>query len=746
MCAIAIGVSIATLGAIAEPTSVVFGGRLDDVVRAVALDGARNIYIAGTTYSPDLPGTSRAFQKELHGGDAFVAKFDAAGQLQWATYLGGRDAGLSKVPVVVPEVAHAIAVDPQGNVYVAGTTTSSDFPTVNAFQSSRSASGTSSDGFLAKIDPSGSRLIYSTYLGGAGGYSTVESIAAGPAGEVWAVGESSSSQFPTTDMSRAGSVIVAKFQSSGSPLWITRTGDNALRSVTPRLAVDSFGQLNVITAAGLIQLDASGRHENFRWRADATMPRDVAAGAMGSVIVSGGASAGLAVRNAWQPEFDPAGTGFIAVLNARGVPDAISYVPGGSPAVASDGAGNIHAALTLNAVTKAPDGVRVPEHPDGPIFTTIDRGDTWTWASRGLYGAVKTLAIDAERDVLYASGEFGVFRSTDRGGSWSLWGTVDETNRGPLGASLIAIDPRDPTTMYGGNSNLYRLDQDGRVKTLLRRSTAGVGGFRVESVAVSPHDGAVWLGTGSGLEVSFDRGHTWAKRDSGFPTSQGFTVTPRRIFYDSQHPASVIVRLRTGHIMRTSDNGLTWQSVGLPANASSTEDYDFAVDPIDPEHLFLGSFLRGFFISSDGGRRWAATFSYPTSVGALAVSPVPPYQVYARYRPLSSDGTIIFSGDRGASWHAARHASQRRLPNMVVPHPTDRDRAFSVADVVGAPFVMRMDRIGMSPTYRSSFSSMFREGTIGALTASVDGETILALNGPGSSGGSDVTILRIPRN
>lgn len=138
-----------------------FGGRGSDEAAAIAVDGYRRVYIAGYTNSADLPGTANAFQKERAGtSDAFVAKLNASGsEIEWASYLGGT----SPAPSAEDEGAAAIAVDPDGCVYVAGTTVSQDFPVVRAVQPKLAGKR---DGFLAKINATGEKIIFSTYAGG----------------------------------------------------------------------------------------------------------------------------------------------------------------------------------------------------------------------------------------------------------------------------------------------------------------------------------------------------------------------------------------------------------------------------------------------------------------------------------------------------------------------------------------------------------------------------------------------------
>ena len=136
--------------------STLLGGKGYDWAQGIALDKAGEATVTGWTKSADFPTTRRAFDKRSHGGeDAFVARLNAAGsKLVYSTYLGG--AGNDR--------GRGIAVDAAGNAYVTGATDSADFPTTKNAKAGRQAGN--QDAFLTKLDTSGSRLGYSTYLGG----------------------------------------------------------------------------------------------------------------------------------------------------------------------------------------------------------------------------------------------------------------------------------------------------------------------------------------------------------------------------------------------------------------------------------------------------------------------------------------------------------------------------------------------------------------------------------------------------
>lgn len=176
--------------------STYFGGSSADYGNAVAIGPSGNVYVAGTTYSGDLPAVS-AFQPVNNSPaqrDAFVSAFDPTGQrLLFSTFLGGKGSY---------DIAHAVAVDASGGVYVTGETHSLDFPvTPGAFQRDASI-WAGSDGFVAKLSPDGRTLVFSTFLAATGSAPSFEScyaIAVGRDGSVTVGGDTSTPTWPVTE-------------------------------------------------------------------------------------------------------------------------------------------------------------------------------------------------------------------------------------------------------------------------------------------------------------------------------------------------------------------------------------------------------------------------------------------------------------------------------------------------------------------------------------------------------------------
>lgn len=167
--------------------STFVGGSGPETGEALALDGNGRPHVAGTTSSADFPAGPGALDTTLGGtSDAFVLRLDAAGaQREAATLLGGSDG----------DTGAGVAVGPQGELVLAGTTSSTDFPTTpNAHDG---VQGGNSDAWVAVVDATGSSLVHGTFLGGSGGDSG-EAVACDGAGTVWAAGVTSSGDFPAT--------------------------------------------------------------------------------------------------------------------------------------------------------------------------------------------------------------------------------------------------------------------------------------------------------------------------------------------------------------------------------------------------------------------------------------------------------------------------------------------------------------------------------------------------------------------
>jgi uncharacterized protein (TIGR03437 family) len=179
------------------------GGARRDTAAAVAVDPSGNVYLAGETNSLGISAAS-AFQSNLAAEtDAYVAKFTNTGALLWITYFGGSRS----------ELALGVATDSAGNAYVAGNTLSPDLPASGAQRALGSTDAY--DGFVAKINPTGTNLAYATYIGG-NGEDWVRGVAVDSAGGAWVTGWTRSANFPVQSAFQGG------YAGGGGDAFLTR--------------------------------------------------------------------------------------------------------------------------------------------------------------------------------------------------------------------------------------------------------------------------------------------------------------------------------------------------------------------------------------------------------------------------------------------------------------------------------------------------------------------------------------------
>jgi hypothetical protein len=339
------------------------GGAGIDSGSAIAVDGSGNAYVTGTTRSADFPATSGAFDttqndQALDSFDVFVTKLNAAGtDALFSTYLGGADR----------DFGNDLAVDSNGNVYVAGATRSADFPTTaGAFDTTRNTVTTAYDGFVAKLSAAGSSLTYSTFLGGdeLGGADAANGIAVDGSGAVYVTGAITASDPAVAD------AFVKKLDTNGASLAYTRMLSGTGNDGGKRIAADGNGGVAIAgdtqsndfpATAGAFQttfgggsalpggafrpdafvarLDASGAvvYATYLGGTDSDTAGDVAINSSGEVYVTGTTVSANFPTVAGAPDTALSGNeAFVARLNSNGSGLVYSTFLGGG----SDDGGN----------------------------------------------------------------------------------------------------------------------------------------------------------------------------------------------------------------------------------------------------------------------------------------------------------------------------------------------------------------------------------------------------------------------
>ena len=216
-----------------------------DIATGIALGTDGSVYIAGSAYSLNFPTTAGAFQTANRApsdyANVFVSKFNSSGTtLLYSTYLGGNGVG--------GEQGCGIAVDSSGSAYVTGSTSSANFPTTaGAFQTVYKATATyPSNAFVTKLSPTGTALVYSTFVGGST-YDRATGIAIDSSGDAYIAGYTHSTDFPTTPgtfqrtFHGQANAFVAKLNPLGTALLYSTLLGGSVYDQANAIAIDSSG-------------------------------------------------------------------------------------------------------------------------------------------------------------------------------------------------------------------------------------------------------------------------------------------------------------------------------------------------------------------------------------------------------------------------------------------------------------------------------------------------------------------------
>jgi hypothetical protein len=326
-----------------------------DGAESISVDSEGNLVLS--TALGELKQRRPVVYQEIDGERRLIeARYVLEGPFEVALDIGRYDSSFALVidPVIAyvgylgganDDAATALAVDEAGNTYVAGYTMSTDFPLASPYD--RKIGRPDIDVFVAKFNPSGSALIYSTYLGGPLGRDMPSAIAVDGSGSVYVTGQTSAGDFPTTTGAyqkgtAGGGSFVAKLAPGGSALAYATY---VLGATTSAIAVDPDGRVLLtgaansafVTTAGAFQpasrspagtnafaarLEANGRAMSFATflgGAASDVGTGVAVAPDGSVVVAGHTTShDFPVRNAQQPSLAGSKDGFVARLDSSG--------------------------------------------------------------------------------------------------------------------------------------------------------------------------------------------------------------------------------------------------------------------------------------------------------------------------------------------------------------------------------------------------------------------------------------------
>ncbi len=391
--------------------STLLGGSSFEQGNSIARDSQGNIYLTGNTNSTDFPVTANAVQNsfgggESFGGDAFVAKISPEGNLLYSTYIGGSG----------DEFGTDIAVDNAGNIYISGTTTSANFPTVNALQSNYNGGQFFGDAFVTKISADGSTILYSTYLGGQDDDES-NAIAVDNSGNVYVAGNTGGvSPFPLQPIPGVGD-----FPTTPNARQDRLASDFNRDVFVSKISPDG-GNLVYSTLLGGNDFD---------------VPNDLVLDSSGNVYITGNTrSPDFPVVNATQGTLGGDRDVFIAQLNSDGSDLLYSSFYGAGDGdtgegIALDNAGNIYVSGSSGTRIIGGDAA-VPPEGDFPTFNAFQS----TFGGGGSDGII--IKINSDRSLGYAtylgrdSGEFATKIAVDSAGSAYVTGNTSSGIFPPL--------------------------------------------------------------------------------------------------------------------------------------------------------------------------------------------------------------------------------------------------------------------------------------------------------------------------
>ncbi len=468
--------------------STTLGGTDIDQAVAIAVDGTGRAIVAGTTASANFPGPSQ-IQGNIGGRiDIFVVRLNPDGSaIEFATWLGGAS----------NDNAGAIALDETGNVYLTGTTSSTDFPvTTGALQSALVGV---SDAFVTAIRADGSGLVYSTYLGG----NNIENglgIAVNQTGEAYIAGWTQSTDIAIAGLTDAAISTPLYFSADNGANWSARRGGLKASDIKALAFPPSVANLvYAATSIGIFKSTDGG----VSWQETSSMLQPFAGSRVSAMAVdpADASTIFVAALNAIYKSADGGQTFQFSSNGIFSLVNEVIVVPG-QPS-------RLYAGTSLGA------------------YRSVDGGASWQQINTGLtlspFGGtparVQRLAVDpVNSQILYAATSFGVYKTTNGGDNWTVAGT------GITQSSIltVVIDPLNSQTLYAGgdpfSGNLYKSTDGGATWVLSNQGLTGqnlsvvVNGITIDPVTTS----VLYVATlSNGIFKSTDGGVSWSPSNTG---------------------------------------------------------------------------------------------------------------------------------------------------------------------------------------------------------------------------------------
>ncbi|MGC4055291.1 MAG: SBBP repeat-containing protein [Paludibaculum sp.] len=575
------------------------------------------------------------------------------------------------------DTVNAMAKDDQGNLIVAGSTTSAELlVTAGAVAHERG------DVFVQKLKADGSAILWTARLGGTQAEGAT-AVAVDAKGDVYVTGWTASSDFPTSAnaFQRFGQggddAFVAKLSAKdGSLVYCTLLGGT--KDENPdAMSVDS---------TGVVAITGHTTSTNFPTQA---------AGSRGAF--SAGPGAMIARLNA-------AGTALVSstVLTGNG------WVEGYGIASLPDGTLQLAGAATASDLPMVKSFQKV--HQSAGVWHSGNAGRTWIPGADGMRGIQgESMVIDPSNpQILYAATDRGVYKSTDGGINWIA------SNSGLTSAATqyLVIDPKTPTTVYVATSTVgaFKTTDGGASWSAANSGLAK----SVWQLAIDPQNPKTLYATtnSSGIMKSTDGGANWISANTGIDEYYPYII---QIAIDPQTP-STLYAAGYLYVYRSRDSGLTW----TPLNAGPFDEiYDsIHIDENNPSTIYASSVFSGSYRSTDGGASWQSMRSglspyltvYEFRAGTNA-----PGVVYA-----ATDQGIYKSLNYGQTWSLTSYELSNHYIYGLALNPLDKNILYSCGQLAPDGFVMHLDKDGQT-ILQSSYLGGDGEDYIYAMAVGSDG-------------------------
>lgn len=572
--------------------------------------------------------------------------------ITYSALLGG---GLSS------SYAYAIALDTSGNVLIAGYTYAADFPLVNAAQSTFNT--TCSVGFVTKINPAGTELLYSTFLGGSN-CDYLEGLAVDSSGSAWVTGFTGSSNFPVLNAAQSvyggnTDVVVAKLSAEGVLQFSTYLGGNSYDSGAG-IAVDSAGNGYVTgyTDGSFPATAAMPQPANECCHAFLTKYGPAGTLVYSAILGGNSSDGGKAVAvdasgDAWvtgysysstftgapttagaQPVNNGGEDAFIAEVNPTATEMLYFTFLGGTGydwgnAIALDSSGNVYIAGQTNSTGLA----------------TIGAAQTAEGGAYDGFAAKLSVSGNAFTYITYLGGsrnEYLTGMALDKSGNVYLAGYTDSANfptQAPVQASLP-----------GNEVSLYSSTNSGGTWSASDTNIPGA----VFNLSINPSGASEVVITESGIYRTANGGATWTQQfNSSFYSSADLSRSPAS-------PGTIYVIQCCSSIYQSTDDGVTWNYMGY-TNFNGYPNGILA-DPLTADTVYAYGYSSPYvWVSTNGGATWSGAGTglpnsqvesmVATSDGSLYVA--------------TNTGGIYKSSNQAGSWTAVNSG----LPSLYIYYP-----------------------------------------------------------------------------